>query len=157
VSHSIKLSLSRSYFSESYDAARRYGSRWLLVERVAGVAFTLLGIGLMAYTGGKAVLPFVLIAIGVVELLSNRIQKYFWLRRESSSKVADAEVRLVVDDEGIQTFGPFATSRMRWNGIEKVVRTPRGILVWPHTGIYIYLPESVAGKDTIDFIASKVA
>jgi hypothetical protein len=72
--------------SESYDQARRYGSKWLIIERVIGFGFILLGTGLYIYANGKTVLPFALIAIGVFELFSNQIKKYFWLRRHLKSK-----------------------------------------------------------------------
>ena len=155
--YSTKFTLSRDYFSASYDQASRYGSKWLMVERLVGTSFILLGIGFIAYSRGETLLPLALVAIGVVELLSNMIKKYFWLRRQSKSKVSGAEVELVVDDEGIESLGPFSTGRMRWSGIEKVVRTPHGILVWPQTGMYMYLPEAAVGRETIEFIASKVA
>ena len=143
--------------SESYDQARRYGSMWLLVERVIGIAFIFLGIGLYIYADGKTVLPIALIAIGVFELFSNYIKKYFWLRRHAKSKLMNAEVILDVTETGIDSTGPFSNGHFKWDGIEKAIRTPKGILLWPQKGMYWYLPESIAGSQTIDFIQSKVA
>ena len=143
--------------SESYDQARRYGSMWLLIERVIGIAFIFLGIGLYISADGKTVLPIVLIAIGVFELFSNYIKKYFWLRRHAKSKLMNAEVILEVTETGIDSTGPFSNGHFEWDGIEKAIRTPKGILLWPQKGMYWYLPESIAGSQTIDFIQSKVA
>ena len=143
--------------SESYDQSRRYGSKWLLVERIIGVGFILLGTGLYIYVNGKTATPIALIAIGMFELFSNRIKKYFWLRRHTKSKLMNAEIELEVTDAGIDSAGPFSNGHFNWNGIEKAIRTPKGILVWPQKGMYWYLPESIAGKQVIDFIQSKVA
>ena len=112
---------------------------------------------LYIYASGETLLPIVLIVIGVFELFSNQIKKYFWLRRHINSKLMDAEVKLTVTEEGIDSKGPFSNGHFDWGGIEKAIRTPKGILVWPQKGMYWYLPENVAGKDTIDFIQSKIA
>ena len=151
----MKFRLSHDYMSESYDQARLYGSKWLLIERVIGVSFIFLGMGLYIYANGKTATPIALIAIGVFELLSNRIKKYFWLRRHSKSKLMNAEIELEVTEAGIDSSGPFSSGHFEWEGLEKAIRTPKGILVWPQKGTYWYLPESIAGKQTIDFIQAK--
>jgi hypothetical protein len=153
----VNFNLSREYMSESYDQARRYGSKWLIVERLVGFCFILLGVGLYIYANGKTVLPVALVAIGVFELFSNQIRKYLWLRRHSKSKLMNAEVELVVTEAGIDSKGPFSNGHFEWSGIEKAIRTPNGILVWPQKGMYWYLPERKAGRETIDFIQSKIA
>lgn len=153
----MKLLLSREYMSESYSQVRRYGTKWLLIEQVIGGVFIVLGIALYIYANGKTVAPGALVMIGVFELLSDRIKKYFWLRRHSKSRLRDAEVEIEVTESGINSVGPFSNGHIDWIGVERVVRTPNGMLVWPQKGIYWYIPESVAGKQAIDFIESKVA
>ena len=69
----------------------------------------------------------------------------------------DAQVELKVTDTGIDTSGPFSNGHIEWDGIEKTVRTPKGILVWPQKGIYWYLPENIAGKEVIDLIEEKAS
>lgn len=153
----MKLKLTREYMSEGYDQARRYGSKWFLVERTVGFGFILLGLGLYLYANGETVLPVASIAIGVFEIFSNQIKKFIWLRRHSKSKLMNADVELDVTDVGIHTKGPFSKGLLEWNGIERALRTPKGILVWPQKGMYWYFPESVAGEETIRFIQTKVA
>ena len=152
----MKLHLSHEYMSESYDQARKYGTKWLLVQRVIGFVFILLGLALYIYAQGKTVTPVALILIGIFELFSNRIKKYFWLKRHSKSKLVDAEIEIELTETGINSTGPFSNGYFDWSGIEKVVRTPKGVLVWPQKGMYWYLPESIAGKQSIEFIMSKV-
>ncbi len=149
--------LSQDYLSESYDQARRYGSKWLLVEAIVGTLLLLLGLVAFVFLPDEMVLPLVLTSIGVVELLSNQIKKFFWLRRHRKSKLSNVEVEVIVDDDGLESKSPYSTSRMTWAGIEKAVRTPKGILVWPQKGMYIYFSEHLVGKETVDFIQSKVA
>lgn len=153
----MKFNLSQEYMSESYDQARKYGSKWLFVERLIGIGFIILGAGLYIYANGKTSLPIVLVAIGIFEVLSNYIKKYFWLRRHKKSKLFNAEVELQLSEAGIDSDGPFSNGHFDWSGIEKAVRTPKGILVWPQKGMYWYLPETIAGKEVIEIIQSKVA
>lgn len=153
----LAFRLDRNYMSESYDQARLYGSKWLLGEKVVGAVLIMLGIVLFVYSRGETVLPVALVAIGVFELLSNRIRKYFWLRRHLKSKLNDAEVRITLGDSGIVSKSPYSTSEMKWSGVEKVVRTPKGILIWPQKGMYWYLPKSIAGAEAIAFIETKSA
>lgn len=143
--------------SESYDQARRYGSKWLLIERFVATGLIILGVTLSTYANGKTIMPIILIMMGVFEFFSNTIKKYFWLRRHSKSKLMDAQVELKVTDTGIDTSGPFSNGHTEWDGIEKTVRTPKGILVWPQKGIYWYLPENIAGKEVIDLIEEKAS
>lgn len=151
----MKIKLSLEYMSESYDQARKYGSKWIVIELVVGLSFILAGIGLFIYTNGESVVPLFFLAIGVFELLSNKIKKYFWLRRHAKSKIVDAEVEVQVTDTGIESIGPFSSGNFQWGGIEKAVRTPEGILLWPQKGVICYFPENVMGKEIVDFIESK--
>ena len=153
----VKLKLSRDYMSESYDQARRYGTKWLLVEWIIGISFILIGLAFYFYLESTEIFPLALVIIGIFELLSNYIKKYFWLRRHAKSKLIDAEVELKVTEIGIDSRGPYSEGIFRWEGVEKFVRTPRGILLWPQKGMYWYLPDNIAGVQTIEFIQSKIA
>jgi hypothetical protein len=68
----------------------------------------------------------------------------------------NAEVELKISETGIESIGPYSSGHFEWNGVEKVVRTPKGILLWPQKGMYWYLPESIVGKDAIELILTKV-
>jgi hypothetical protein len=157
MNYDIQFRLDRAYMSESYDQARRYGSRWFIGEKLIGTFFLILGVILLVYVRGETVLPIVLVVIGSFELTSSSIKKYFWLKRHSKSKLNNAEIQITLSDSGIESRTLHSSGEMNWNGVEKVKRTPKGILVWPQKGIYWYLPESIAGAEAIDFIKSKIA
>ncbi len=142
--------------SESFDQARRYGSRWHLIELAIGVVFVVGGLGLFAYADWATALPLALVAIGVFEIFSSRIRKFFWLRKHGKGKAANQKIEMLFDDEGFETKSNFSTARMAWDGVEKYVRTPKGILIWPQKGMYFYIPEKSAGADAIAFIESKL-
>ena len=151
----MKLTLSYEYMSESYDQVRRYGSKWLLMERVVGAALVVLGAGLYMLVEDRTATSMALIAIGIFELLSNRIKKHFWLLRHSKSKLMNAEVELRITETGIESIGPYSSGQFAWSGMERVVRTPKGVLLWPQKGVYWYVPESIAGEQIIAEILAK--
>jgi hypothetical protein len=153
----MKLTLDNVYMSESYDQFRNYGSKRLLIERLIGILFIMAGIGFLTYTTGKTFLPALLILFGIFELCSNAITKYFWLRRHKKSKLFNAEVEINISESGIESISPFSNGSFSWSGIEKIVRTPEGILVWPQKGMYWYFPEKIFGKETIHLIESKIS
>jgi hypothetical protein len=154
---SIKLTLSTAYMSDCYDEFRRYGSKWLLVEKVVGLGFVLGGLALYTYAHGVTALPLALMAIGAFELLSNRVKKFFWLRRHAKSKLADATVEIEFSDDGIRSTGPYSSGTFQWSGLEKAKRTHSGIIIWPQKGMYWYIPESEAGSELIAYIQRMAA
>ena len=155
MSYTASFTLDNDFMSESFDQGRRYGSRWQLIEMIIGSVFVVGGLALFVYADWATVLPLVLIAIGVFEIFSSRIKKFFWLRKHGKGKAANAKVEMLFDDEGFETKSIFSNARMKWEGVEKCVRTPKGILLWPQKGVYFYIPEESAGAETISFIESK--
>jgi uncharacterized membrane protein len=155
VNYTATMTLDKDFMSESFDQARRYGSRWRLNELAIGAIFIVAGIVLLAYAEWATVLPVVLIVIGIFEIFSSRIKKFFWLRKHGKSKAANAKIEMSFDDTGFETKSSFSSARMAWEGVEKCVRTPKGILLWPQKGVYFYIPEESVGADAITFIESK--
>ena len=130
----------------------RYGSKRLLIERIVGS--TALGAAIVLYLLDFSFdLPiYVLLAIAVVDLLGNSIRKFFWLRRFATAKELDSEVQFTFSERGISSESKCSKGELSWEGVDRVKKTPLGVLVWPNKGIYMYFPESVVGKDVLDFI-----
>ena len=157
VKHSASLALDRDYMSESFDQYRQFGSRWRFIEWIIGAAFILVGIALFVYTDWATATPIVLIGIGVIEIFSSRIKKFFWLRKHAKSKASVVLLEMTFDDGGFESRTDASSSRLGWEAVEKCVRTPKGILLWPQKEIYIWIPQSVFGSEAIDFIEARVS
>ena len=155
--HTASFALDREYMSEGFDQFRRFGSRWRVAEWVIGVAFILAGFALFNYTDWAIATPVALVVIGIVEILSSRIKKFFWLRKHAKSKASGVKIEMTFDEEGIESKTDASVSRLDWSAVEKCVRTPRGILLWPQEEIYVWIPESVFGIDAINFVESRVS
>ncbi len=155
MTHKAKYLLDRPYLSESFDQAVRYGSRWQKIEFLIGGVLIASGLALWVYSNRELILPWTFVALGVIEIFSSRLKKYFWLRRQLGGKNAGSEVTLTFDERGIQSEAKFGTGVILWAGIEKLVETPRGLLIWPQKSVYWYLPKSELGEDAIAFIKQK--
>ncbi len=151
--------------SERYDQVRKYGSANLFYKRLLGIGIILLGIALYRYASGDTTLPgapvtmAALMAVAAIiffRLVGNFVRKRLYIRRHTKSKLMDAEVEISVYESGIYFSTPFSSCLQYWSSIERVIRTPKGILVWDIGGCW-FLPESIVGKKTIDFIEAKVA
>ena len=153
--YTASLALDRAYMSESFDQFRRFGSRWRVIEWIIGAALILVGIALFQYTDWATATPVVLVGIGVVEIFSSRIKKFFWLRKHAKSKASGVNLEMIFDEGGFESKTDASAARLEWSAVEKTVRTPSGILIWPQKEIYIWIPESVFGTDAINFIESR--
>ncbi|MCG8339466.1 MAG: YcxB family protein [Proteobacteria bacterium] len=67
------------------------------------------------------------------------------------SKVANAEVRIILSESGITLSGPYNHAEISWEGIERIVETPKGVFIWPQKGVHICLPTS----DVVHFVTGK--
>lgn len=157
MTHKAKYVLNRAYLSESFDQALKYASKWQKIELVIGGALIALGFALWLYSNRELIFPWALAGLGVFEIFSSRIRKYFWLKRQLAGKNAGSEITLTFDDRGIQSEAKFSTGTVLWAGIEKLIETPKGLLIWPQKGVYWYLPKSGLGDEATAFIKQKAS
>ena len=155
MNHTVKLVLNKNYFTEMFSQSMRYANKWRKIERVIGPFFLVLGIFLFVITDGKMASPFVLVLIGLYEILSPLIKKPWWIGRQMKSNIANSEVTINFTETGIETSTPYSQSSIEWTGVERILETKKGVLIWPQKGIHIYIPKSDARKDVIQFITTK--
>jgi hypothetical protein len=153
--YTINLTLDRAYFSEAFSQSIRYANRWRKAERTIGTIFILLGVAFLAWFESLVALPIVLIALGVIELIFPILKKPWWVGRQMKSKVANGTVEIVLSESGIHTSGPYSKGEMTWEGVERILETPRGVFIWPQKGMHIYLPKSVVGNEAVRYVLSR--
>jgi hypothetical protein len=152
---SAKLTLDRAYFAEAFDQSIRYSNKRYRIERLVGVLFLAFGVVWAVWSNGKLASPFAFLLVGLYALISPFIKKLWWIHRQVKSKAGNWEVALTFTDAGISTSGPYSSGRIEWEGVERILETPKGVLVWPQKGIHIYLPKSTVASDVIEFVVSK--
>lgn len=156
--YTARIVFSKDYLSEMFEQSLRYGSRWLLVERLIGVIFIMAGIVMIYYTGTNTFLPVVFVLIGLFEIYSSRIRKIFWMKRSMHPALMNHEILFSFNEDGIQQENPNSRGAFSWKMVVRVVETPLGLLIWPQRGAHWYIPrpafEGDAGE-AISFIKRK--
>ncbi|CAH0997984.1 hypothetical protein EMA8858_04119 [Emticicia aquatica] len=100
--------------------------------------------------------PILFSMIGVYEFFKLYFEKKKWLKQRLDSKIVGQKIELHFSDETIKHSGPFSKGELNWEGMNKILKTKKGILLKPENGISIYLPDKLfSSKEQIDFIMSK--
>jgi hypothetical protein len=65
-------------------------------------------------------------------------------------------IEMEFNENAINHSGPFSNGELQWVGLKSIIKTKRGVLLKPETGISIYLSDSIfASKEQIEFIMSR--
>ena len=152
--YSTTYKLDKSHFSETYDESVSIdtsSNRYL-----KSIAFALIGLVLIYVPDVSGFLAWFFIALGVVDALSVKYQKAWWLFRQMLSKAANNELTLTIDEQGVSTKSPMVESLLRWSDIVDIQPTDRGWLLHMEKGKY-YLSNRCLSEQATAYITSKKA
>ena len=152
-----KIKLDRDYYIETFMQSYRYGSNRFWYERLFGILFLVVAVMMVTRSDKITATSCVLFLIGLYEVAGLYIKKFWWVNRQMKSKVANKEVVIKLTEEGIESSGPYSEAKMSWNGIERIVESDKGFLIWPQKGIHIYLPKSTVDSKSIEILRKKIA
>ncbi|QBY03876.1 YcxB family protein [Thalassotalea sp. HSM 43] len=93
--------------------------------------------------------------LGLVEILSVRFAKGWWVTRQMFSKAAGNEVALTIDQEGIHTKSDFVDNLLTWSDISASEVTDKGLILLLKVGGTSYLSRSVLSEQSYQFIVDK--
>jgi hypothetical protein len=147
----------KSYYKEAYEEiiSTYKFKKW---EPIFAILFFVFGISIyfINQTENLIFFPSVFIVIGIYEFFKFYNEKRKWIKDRLNSKVFEKKLELEFEEEYLIHSGPFSKGKINWNGINDILKTKKGILIKPETGISIYLSEKVfKSKSEIDFIISK--
>ncbi|GGB67677.1 YcxB family protein [Shewanella inventionis] len=155
--------LDKTYFEECFTQSvntapslKQYSKTAIFV--VIGLAILMQeSIGqLPANTKEMYYLGYFFIGLAVVEWLSIRFKKTWWLWRQMISKAAGDTVTLVVDDSGIHSKSTHVNQQILWTDVYRITQTDAGFLIAMQKST-TYLSKRCLSPSAIDFIASKQA
>ncbi|WP_237065848.1 YcxB family protein [Microbulbifer guangxiensis] len=149
-----RFTLSREYLAECFDQSLPHGK-----GAKPNYLFPLLlfaaGAGLLSFTEQPRVASYMLIALAILELLHIRFRRAWWLTRQMWGKGAGGEVKLTVDDEGIQTQSTHTKTALSWSDIEHVIETDLGLILVAKSGGRQYLSKSLFPADLVPKIIAR--
>jgi hypothetical protein len=152
--YNTHFTLSRDYLAECFDQSLPYGKNARANYLFPGLLFAAGG-GLVFLTDEPKFAGSALIALAVLELLHIRFRRAWWLARQMWGRSAGCEVKLTVDDHGVQTQSPYTQTSLLWGDIERVIETELGLILVARSGGQQYLSKSVFPAEWVSAIVAR--
>jgi len=150
-SHTSHYILNREYFSECFDQSANTTTS-LKTYRQA-ILFSIMA-GLFFVMEIEPYLVWFLICLSVVELLSIRYKRGWWIARQMLSRAADSKVNLKIDDQGIFTDSAYHQQAWLWNDITDITSTDKGFVV-TYNGGTSYVSRSGLDEGVLAVLSAK--
>lgn len=149
-----RFTLDRQHLLECYDQSLPYKppSR-IKLGYIA--AFAIIGIILLERSDTPGIFGAVFIGLAIIEGLSWRFARPWWLARQLLSRSANCDVELRIDDKGIYSKSPYLESQQLWQDFQQIIDTDKGFILIGAKGGQSYLSKSVLCADALDYIRLK--
>jgi hypothetical protein len=151
---SSQFTLNKDYLAESYDQSLPHGKNarpnfWLPAAMFA------FGVALLQFTAEQYP-GWMLIALAALELLHIRYRRAWWLMRQTWGKGDGVDVRLTIDESGIQTESTLAKTAFAWSEIQRVIETDLGLILVTESGGQQYLSKSILADEIVAHVVQKI-
>ncbi|WP_350995813.1 YcxB family protein [Shewanella sp. TB7-MNA-CIBAN-0143] len=160
-SYTAEYVLDKSYFEECYLQSIHPSTspkRFIKTAIFALVGLAILMLDTLSPTSMSTketyYLGYFFIGLAVVEFLSIRFNKTWWLWRQMMSKAAGEHVNLTIDDNGINSQSLHVNQQILWTDIYRITETDAGLLIKLQKTT-TYLSKRCLDKSAIDFINQK--
>ncbi|AZG37252.1 YcxB family protein [Shewanella psychromarinicola] len=160
-SYTTEYVLDKTYFEECYQQSinpnpspKRFIKTTIFA--LVGLAILMLDSLSSAAMSTKETyyLGYFFIGLAVVEFLSIRFNKTWWLWRQMMSKAAGEHVNLTIDDHGINSQSAHVNQQILWTDMYRIIETDVGFLIKLQKTT-TYLSKRCLDENAIDFINQK--
>ena len=160
-SYTAEYILDKSYFEECYQQSVNPSPSPKRFIKTS--LFALIGLAILMFdsisptamsTKETYYLGYFFIGLAVVEFLSIRFNKTWWLWRQMMSKAAGEHVNLTIDDNGINSQSLHVNQLILWTDIYRITETDVGLLIKLQKTT-TYLSQRCLDKNAIDFMLEK--
>ncbi|MFT6985058.1 MAG: hypothetical protein ACJAT7_000865 [Psychromonas sp.] len=143
--------LDRKHLEECYDQSLLFSKnrppRIKLMTLLVAAAVLILLFGEQ-----QDILAYFLIALALVEFMSFRYRRAWWLSRQVWSRNSGNIIKLIIDDKGIKTQSLYNNSQLLWSDVAEVAETEKGLMLLLKNGGHNYLSKQNLTREVIDFI-----
>lgn len=149
--HQHRFILNRAHYEECFDESVTPVSGWKPYIKTLGFAlmtFALLASPLPAYLG------WFFMGLTLVEFLSVRYQRTWWLWRQLMSRAANTEITLTLTEATLTTESSGQPHELRWDALDRISRTPKGYLLHQGKGRQ-YLSRSALSDEAAIFLEQR--
>ena len=143
--------LDKAYYGECFDASVTQAPK--LADYYKAIGFLLMGLALLM-TGVNAYASWFIVGLGVLEALSVKYKRPWYLWRQMMSKAAGNEACLTLDEEGITTESLYVNQQLLWDSIDELKETDSGYLLRSGNRQH-YLSKRHLNNESQDFLRKK--
>tara|TARA_R110000737_G_scaffold328503_2_gene343242 strand:- start:330 stop:803 length:474 start_codon:yes stop_codon:yes gene_type:complete len=144
--------LDKSHFRECYDESVQAQDLMTLYRK--GVLLMIVGAALVLFSELNQYAAWFIFSLGVLELVSNRYKKAWWVTRQMLSKVAKAEITLEINEDSIHISSFYHDNNMLFNDIDQITPTEQGWLI-NHKAIRHYISNRCLNESAQAFLQAK--
>lgn len=146
-----EFTLDRQHLEECYDQSLPFSKkrtpRIKLMTLLVAIAVLILLFGEQ-----QDILAYFLIALALLELMSFRYRRAWWLSRQVWSRNSGNTIKLIIDDRGITTQSLYNNSQLLWSDVAEVTETEKGLILVLKNGGHNYLSKQNVTTEVSDFI-----
>ena len=150
--YQTKFILDKSHFTECYEESVAAQSFAVLYRK--GIILLIVGAGLVLFSELNPYAAWFIFSLGVLEVISSRYKKSWWIARQMLSKVAKAEVTLEINQDSIHISSFYNDNNMLFNDIECLTPTQNGWLI-THNANRHYISNRCLSEPAIAFLQAK--
>ncbi len=151
--YNTQFTLSRDYLAECFDQSLPYGKN-AKPNYLFPALLLAAGVGLVGYTEQPRYLGVMLIGLAVLELFHIRFRRAWWLARQAWGRSFNTQVKLTIDEHGIQTQNPYTQTSLLWEDIERLIETDLGLILVAKQGQQQCLSKSLFSSEMISEIVT---
>ncbi|WP_372777385.1 YcxB family protein [Litorivivens sp.] len=152
--YNTQFTLSRDYLAECFDQSLPYGKN-AKPNYLFPALLLAAGVGLLGHTEQPKYLGVMLIGLALLELLHTRFRRAWWLARQAWGRSFNTQVKLTIDERGIQTQNPYTQTSLLWADIERVIETDLGLILVAKQGQQQYLSKSLFSGEMISEMVAR--
>lgn len=146
--------LNRKHLEECYDQSAVFTKKH--TPRYKFIAALLITALLILFFGGtQSSLGYFFIGLTVLEFISFKYRRAWWLMRQVWSRNSGNTIKLIIDDNGIKTQSLYNNNQLLWSDINKINETSKGLMLTLNNGTLHYLSKATLNDMMIDFINNK--
>ncbi len=151
--YSTSYQLDKAHFQECYSESAIIDAPFHAYKKAA-VLITA-GILLVLFTQMNPYAAWFVFSLGIIEAISTRYQKPFWVTRQMLSKAAKGDVELTIDDSGINSKSFYTSLSLQWGDVLFLETTKLGWLI-KHAKGRSYISNSNLSAEAINFLTEKL-
>ena len=150
--YSTTYILDKSHLSETFDQSDTGENK--KAEYAKAAILVVIGLAVLQLTNLSPYIGWFIIALSIVETLSIRFKKAFWLGRQLISRAANNSLTLTIDEQGIATHSHYVNSKLLWDDITRIEETAKGWLLYQGKG-KSYLSNRCLSDEAREFVRLK--